>query len=175
MITLTEPPTLVAPTTAVRASYLVGEMADMQHRGTGTDWLATASRDFDSYVADRTGVRDRWGVPSEIFWFVSGDFYLGSLVLRHRLIADQGGGHIGYHVVRPWQRQGHATEMLRQGLAKAAALGISPALLTVAPTNHASRRVVEKCGGVPDGVNHEGEQKFWVPTHEVPHSTPVTV
>lgn len=168
MITLAVPPTLVAPTVDVRATYLVGEMADMQHRGSGTEWLAEASRDFAAFVEERRGVRDRWGVPSEVFWFVSGEFYLGSLVIRHRLIADQGGGHIGYHVVRPWQGQGHATEMLRQGLEKAAHLGISPALLTVAPSNAASLRVVEKCGGVFDGVNHEGEQRFWVPTQEAP-------
>ena len=164
MITLTDPPTLVAPTAAVRATYLVGEMADMKDRGASTEWLAVASRDFDAFVAERVGVRERWGVPSEVFWFVSGEFYLGSLVIRHRLIADQGGGHIGYHVVSPWQGQGHATEMLRQALVKAGALGISPALLTVSPVNHASRRVVEKNGGVPDGINHEGEQRFWVPT-----------
>lgn len=164
MITLPHPPTLVWPTTAVRTSYLVGELADMVHRRTSTAWLAAASQDFDTFVAERTGVSERWGVPSEIFWFVSGEYYLGSLVLRHRLIADQGGGHIGYHVVRPWQGQGHGTELLRQALRIASDLGISPALLTVARDNLASRRVVEKCGGVLDDVDASGELRFWVPT-----------
>jgi predicted acetyltransferase len=164
VIHLPEPPTLVTPTTDVRVSYLVGEQADMVHRGSGTEWLAAASRDFATFVADRQGVRERWGVPSEVFWFVSGEYYLGSLVIRHRLIADQGGGHIGYHVVRPWQGRGHATAMLRQALVKAAELGISPALLTVAPGNHASRRVIEKCGGVFDRIDHDGERRYWVPT-----------
>lgn len=164
MIHLPEPPTLVPPTASVRTSYLVGEQADMLHRGSSTAWLAGASQDFDGFVAERTGVSVRWGVPSEILWFVSGEFYLGSLVIRHRLIADQGGGHIGYHVVRPWQGQGHATTMLRQALEKAAGLGISPALLTVAPGNVASHRVVQKCGGEPDGLNGEGEVRYWVPT-----------
>ena len=56
MITLPEPPRLVPPTTAVRLSYLTGEQADKLQRGESTDWLAAASEDFDSFVADRVGV-----------------------------------------------------------------------------------------------------------------------
>ena len=164
MIVLPEPPRLVPPTTAVRVSYLVGELADMRVRGSSTDWLGPASEDFDAYVAERVGVRERWGVPSEVFWFVSGDLYLGSLVLRHRLTDDEGGGHVGYHVVAPWQRQGHATAMLGEGLAKLRHLGVEQALLTVAPDNVASLRVVARHGGVPDGRNHEDENRYWVPT-----------
>ena len=164
MIHLNDAPHLTVPSADVRTSYLVGEQADMIHRGSETSWLAAASQDFDGFVADRVGVRDRWGVPSEVFWFTSGTFYLGSLVLRHRLTDDEGGGHIGYHVVYPWQRQGYATEMLRQGLAKAKVLGIDRVLLTVEPGNAASIVVVERNGGVADGINHEGESRFWIDT-----------
>ena len=167
MIVLPEPPRLVPPTPVVRTSYLVGELADMRVRGSDTDWLGPASEDFDAYVAGRVGVRDRWGVPSEVFWFVAGDLYLGTLVVRHRLTDDEGGGHVGYHVVAPWQRQGHATTMLGQGLAVLQDLGVEQALLTVAPDNVASLRVVQRYGGVPDGRNHEGEDRFWVPTRAV--------
>lgn len=162
MIHLADAPRLSVPSADVRTSYLVGEQADMIHRRSDTSWLAAASQDFDGFVADRVGIKDRWGVPSEVFWFTSGAFYLGSLVLRHQLTEDEGGGHIGYHVVYPWQRQGHATAMLRQGLAKAKAQGIDRVLLTVEPGNAASILVVERSGGIADGINQEGEIRFWI-------------
>lgn len=164
MITLPEQPRLVVPTTRVRVSFLTGEQADMLHRGSDTAWLGPASEDFEDFVAARTGVRERWGVPSEVFWYVAGEHYLGTLVIRHRLTADEGGGHVGYHVVRPWQGRGHATAMLREALGRCAELGIERALLTVAPDNAASLAVVRRNGGQPDGTNHEGELRFWIDT-----------
>lgn len=151
------------PTVAVRTSYLVGEQADCRYRGAPTDWLATASVDFAAYVASGHGVRTRWGVPSTVFWYVSGEYYLGTLVLRHRLTPElaTAGGHIGYHVVFPWQRQGHATRMLAAGLAECRRLGISRVLLTCAPDNEPSRKVILSNGGVPDGRQH-GEDRFWI-------------
>jgi hypothetical protein len=101
MITLPEPPRLVRPTTDVRISYLTGEQADAVASGLDYDWLGRASEDFDGYVGERRRVMTRWGVPSSIYWYVSGPHYLGSLEIRH-------GGHIGYHVV---------TRMLTAGVA----------------------------------------------------------
>lgn len=164
MIHLPTPPRLTAPSTLVETSYLVGEQADMRYRDSDTEWLRDASLDFGAYVAARVGVRERWGVPSELFWFTSEEFYIGSLVIRHRLTADEGGGHIGYHVVYPWQRQGHATQMLKDALEKCATLGVERALLTVDPENTASLAVVRRCGGVADGINHEDELRFWITT-----------
>jgi predicted acetyltransferase len=162
MIELAVPPTLTVPSTEVKTSYLVGELADMRHRGSDTSWLAAASRDFGAFVAERVGVRERWGVPSELFWFTSGEYYIGSLVIRHELIEGGGGGHIGYHVVYPWQRQGHATRMLHLALARCVTLGIERVLLTVAPDNAASIAVVRRNGGVEDELNDEGELRFWI-------------
>lgn len=85
MITLPELPILVWPTTAVCTSYLTGEQADCLLRSTPTDWLGPASEDFDGFVADRRGGRTRWNVPSTIFWYVSSEHYLGTLVIRRRL------------------------------------------------------------------------------------------
>ncbi len=136
----------------------------MLHRGSDTTWLHAASCDFDAFVANRVGVRQRWCVPSELFWFTSGEYDIGSLVIRHQLTNDKGGGHIGYHVVYPWQRQGHATQMLRDALVKCSALGIESALLTIAPENTASLTVMRRIGGIADGVNDEGELRFWIET-----------
>ncbi|MGF7235916.1 MAG: GNAT family N-acetyltransferase [Frankia sp.] len=163
MIRLEKRPALVPPTADVKVSYLVGEQADCLVRGTPTDWLGPASEDFDGLVAARRGIHTRWGVPCTISWYISGDYYLGTLVLRHRLtpeLADLG-GHIGYHVVAPWRRQGHATRMLADGLDLCRRHGLQRVLLTTAPDNAPSRRVILANGGVPDGRRH-GEDHFWI-------------
>jgi len=85
VIRLAEPPQLVWPTVDVRVSYLVGEQADCILRGTPTLWLEAASEDFAGFVAARRGVQIRWGVPSTVFWYISGEYYLGTLVVRHQL------------------------------------------------------------------------------------------
>ncbi len=163
MTDLPEPPHLVWPTTAVRDSYLSGERIDLQERGTPTGGLDEGEADFDAYVEKRRGVHTRWGVPSTIFWYVSGEHYIGTLVIRHRLTPEleDAGGHIGYHVVKPWQRQGHATRMLAAGLVECRRLGIEKALLTCEIDNEPSRRVILANGGVPDGTR-QGEDRFWI-------------
>lgn len=183
MITLTEPPALVWPTTDVRLSYLTGEQADCQLRGTPTDWLGPASENFDDFVAQRRGVRTRWDVESTIFWYVSGEHYLGTLVIRHQLTPEllEVGGHVGYHVVAPWRRHGHATRMLAAGLLECRRLGIDRVLLTCATDNLASRTVILRNGGVPDGRGGTaekgqagGEDRFWIDPHRPP-ATPNSV
>ena len=142
MIRLPEPPRLSRPAAAVRTSHLVGEQADCVISGAPVDWLGPASEDFASYVAERRAVRTRWGVPSSVFWYVSGEYYLGTLVIRHRLTPElaEAGGHVGYHVVVPRRRQGHATRMLAAGLVECRRLGLSEVLLTCDPGNEPSRR-----------------------------------
>jgi predicted acetyltransferase len=163
MITLPEPAHLTEPTTAVRVSYLTGEQADCLLRGTDTDWLAPASEDFDAFVAERVGVSIRWEVPSTIFWYVAGEHYLGTLVVRHELTPEltDAGGNIGYHIVAPWRRQGHATRMLAAGLVECRRLGLERVLLSTEPDNVGSRKTILANGGVPDG-NTAGEDRYWI-------------
>ena len=163
MIRLPEPPRLVQPTVRVKTSYLVGEQADCLLRETATDWLDAASADFESFVAARRGVLVTWDVPTTIFWYVSRQYYLGTLVIRHELTDEltDVGGNIGYHVVAPWRRQGHATRMLAEGLLKARALGLSRVLVTCAQDNIASRRVILANGGQED-ESRLGEDRFWI-------------
>jgi predicted acetyltransferase len=160
---LDEPAQLEWPTTRVRDSYLSGERADCEFRGTPTEWLVEATADFDTFVAQRRGVSVRWDVPSTVFWYVSGTNYLGTLVIRHELTPAllEVGGHIGYHVVAPWRRQGYATRMLAAGLEECRRLAIDPVLLTCDHDNEPSRRVILANGGVPDG-RAQGEDRFWI-------------
>lgn len=160
---LTDQPCLVWPTVRVRESFLAGERADCMARGESVEWLEVAAEDFDAYVAGASGVRTRWGVPSSLYWYVWGEDYIGTLVVRHQLTAQlsEAGGHIGFHVVEPWRRQGHATRMLAAGLGVCKGLGLSRVLLTCLPDNVASRRVILANGGVPDG-QARGEDRFWI-------------
>ncbi|WP_369248346.1 GNAT family N-acetyltransferase [Streptomyces sp. R41] len=163
MTPLKEQPGLVWPTATVRDSYLAGERADCEAEGRSTEWLGPAGDDFEAFVAQRRGVRERWGVPSTVFWYVSGEHYLGTLVVRHSLTPElaEVGGHVGYHVVTPWRRQGHATRMLAAGLAECRRLGLDRVLLTCDADNEPSRRVIRANGGVPDG-RAQGEDRFWI-------------
>jgi predicted acetyltransferase len=163
VIRLIEPPQLLWPTEDVRVSYLVGEQADCLLRGTPTEWLEAASEDFAGFVAARRGVRIRWEVPSTVFWYISGEFYLGTLVIRHQLTPELArvGGHIGYHVVAPWRRQGHATRMLAAALVTCRELGLERVLLTCDADNEPSRKVILANGGAPDG-RADGEDRFWI-------------
>ena len=151
MITLHEPAHLTSPAAAVRVSYLTGEQADCLLRGTETDWLGPASDDFDDFVAKRCGVSTRWGVPSTVLWYISGEHYLGTLVIRHELTPQltDVGGNVGYHVVAPWRRQGHATRMLAAGLVECRRLGLDRVLLTCDPENVAEPvNPVGSCSGL---------------------------
>lgn len=164
MITLPEEPHLVRPTTAVRISYLTGEQADCLMRGIDTNWLARACEDFDAFVAARREVHTEWDVPTTIFWYVAGEHYLGTLVVRHELTDELtvAGGHVGYHIVAPWRGQGHGTRMLAAGLDECRALGLRKVLLTCTPDNEPSRRVIMANGGRPDPHPGEGEDRFWI-------------
>ncbi|NJC68422.1 GNAT family N-acetyltransferase [Planosporangium thailandense] len=174
-------PQLTAPTAAVRRSYLAG-LAEFRAEGRlGPDdhsMLGWAARDvpedpagFERYTAMiralalPDGPRPEGWVPCSELWYVDDDEWLGHLNLRHRLTPGllEVGGHIGYDVRPSARRRGHATAMLREGLAVARSLGIESALLTCDHDNAASRRVIEKAGGVLE--DQRGDKlRFWVPT-----------
>ncbi|HVI34209.1 GNAT family N-acetyltransferase [Phenylobacterium sp.] len=94
-------------------------------------------------------------VPETHFWAVDGDRFLGSVGVRHRLndMLATWGGHIGY-AVRPSARgQGVASAMLAGALAWCReTLPLDRVMLTVAEDNLASRRVIEKNGGVLEQI-----------------------
>ena len=85
---------------------------------------------------------------------------VGVVDVRHRLneFLRDFGGSIGYGV-RPSERgRGYATEILRLALGHARRLGLREVLISCKQSNAASRRVIEKNGGVllrdfifPDG------------------------
>ena len=156
-------PALALPTAAVRESFLAGERAICEEEGTPVAWLDEAAADFGSLVAHRRGSRHRWGVPVTELWYVSGPDYLGTVMIRHELTAAlrHDGGHIGYHVVPRYRRQGHATAMLAAACQRCRTDGMTRLLVTCRTGNVASRRVIEANGGVLDDAGG-GICRFWI-------------
>ena len=117
------------------------------------------------------GERDR--VPHRILWWTDGDEYLGRSRLNLRLNEEltEFGGHIGYDIRPAARGRGHATALLRATLRVAREAGIDSALLTCAPGNHASRRVIERNGGVLTDVSSAGRLRYWCRTDVSPRST----
>lgn len=183
-------PRLVAPAGEYRASFLEALAepgAESGHLVALAAGRLAAPAEFARYVAalragaDQPGSQDRYltaligsppprppeggYVPQTTLWWVAGREYLGRISIRHRLTAALlwEGGNIGYEVRPGARRRGHATAMLAAALPLAAALGVDPARLDCDAANTASRRVIEKNGGVLD-EERGGSLYFWVPT-----------
>lgn len=145
---------LVPPTERCRESFLRA-LREFQQEGlpwwSGGD-LEIAERDFAAFVARRLGDAKRRVdafVPKTHLWAVAGDEFVGRLSILHELndALRVEGGHIGYDTVQSFRGRGVATEMLRQALPVARALGLTEVLLTCDDTNAASIRVIERNGG----------------------------
>jgi predicted acetyltransferase len=178
-------PEISPPTARVRRSFLVamaefrgeGRGAAVDHtmvgdeiRAFGQTWSA-APDGFTTYVdwlqaqALEDSPRPDGYVPATTMWWVDGENYLGRIAIRHRLTPQlrEVGGHIGYDVRPSARHRGHATAMLRAALPVASALGVEPALVTCDVDNVASRKVIERSGGVLE--DQRGDKlRFWVPT-----------
>lgn len=104
-------------------------------------------------------------VPNTHFWILDGEEMVGYLHLRHHLNAFllEEGGHIGYSVRPSRRKEGHATRALALGVRRAAELGIERVLVTCDADNDASRRTIERCGGVLEDVRN-AKLRYWITT-----------
>lgn len=145
---------LLPPSSQYRESFL---RALDEFQDEGLSWwlggeLDTAERDFDGFVEKKLAEshrRDESLVPKTHRWAVSEGQFVGRIAIHHELndALRVSGGHIGYDTVPSLRGRGIATEMLRQTLPVARALGLTEVLLTCDDDNLASHRVIEKNGG----------------------------
>ncbi|QCU78715.1 GNAT family N-acetyltransferase [Citricoccus sp. SGAir0253] len=92
---------------------------------------------------------------------------VGRVSIRHELNEQllQVNGHVGYAVAPEHRRRGHATEILRQSVARLAALGVERVLVTCDEDNAGSAAVIEANGGVLEDVRTVGERRvrrYWI-------------
>jgi len=110
-------------------------------------------------------------VPCSYYVGVLEDRIVGRIFLRHELndFLARIGGHLGYCVVPSFRRQGIASQMLKISLPICAEMGLEKILVTCNVDNVASRKVIEKCGGIYESITDEPEieiqkRKYWIPT-----------
>ncbi|GCE05731.1 GNAT family N-acetyltransferase [Dictyobacter aurantiacus] len=171
---------LTEPSAKYKESFLEG-LREFQEEGTLLQYnLPRLTADFDDYLRHVNRVYNRasmppYFVPDTRYWLIEGDeergegVYVGNLTVRHELneLLLKVGGHIGYQIRPSWRRQGYGREILRLGLQKARALGITRALVTCDETNIASKKVIEYNGGrFENAVSVEGSTvkklRYWI-------------
>ena len=176
---------LVAPALAVMPSY-IDALAEGHRRGASPlatpEELAAMRADPAGWLSTFTGPRPKTRinelgqeverVPESFLWLVDGETFLGDAGIRHYLTPqlEASGGHIGYGIRPTAQGKGYATLLLRLALVwMGNNLGEEKALLSCRTSNIASRRVIEKNGGVLIDTTPypyaEGQMqhRFWLP------------
>jgi predicted acetyltransferase len=117
---------------------------------------------------NRHGIDLRPGfVPGAMLYGFVGGSIVGRISIRLRLNAflARSGGHLGFAVAPPFRGRGFATAMVRQGLAACRALGLRRILVTASDGNEPSLRIIERLGGVYEGMVSEcGDptRRYWI-------------
>ena len=106
-------------------------------------------------------------VPGTTFLYMLDDEIVGSINIRHCLndYLKNIGGHIGYSIAPKYRRQGFATKMLQEALKFCKQWEIWPVLVTCDEDNMASKKTIEKCGGIFENkYSHEGNVtlRYWI-------------
>jgi len=106
-------------------------------------------------------------VPYDLYWLVDGGEIVGVASVRHRLndFLLREGGHTGYEIIPSKRGAGYGSKILELSLAKAKDLGLRRVLVSSFEDNIASRKIIEKNGGVLENKikTEEGiTRRYWI-------------
>ncbi len=170
---------LVEPTVACKDSFITAveefqredNIRSMQYKGLSREELQSDFEGFCRKQRERSLGKNlpKDFVADSIYWLVDNGEYIGRISIRHELNDKLRsiGGHIGYDV-RPSKRgRGYATRMLTLALEKCRERSLDKVLITCDETNVASKRVIEKNGGVfeykvPNPEGGPDKLRYWI-------------
>ena len=130
--------------------------------------------DFESFVerelSNSKGENLPLGyVPQTDYWLIDENKFVGRVSIRHEMTEHllKIGGQIGYDIRPSKRRQGYGNKILELALPNAKDLGMSRVLVTSDVTNTASRKIIEKNGGVlenqvPNPETGVDKLRFWI-------------
>lgn len=155
---MTSPVDLVLPTADLKESYL-GGLRELRKEGRHPDLDPDVAGEFEAHLdrlrawSNGRELRDGW-VPWTEYWITADRVWAGRIAFRHVLTPalERFGGHIGYEVRPSHRGRGVATRALALLLDRLRAAGPPRVLITCDTTNVASRRVIEKNGGILQDV-----------------------
>jgi predicted acetyltransferase len=166
---------LVKPSVQYKESYLeaLREFQDEKLPWVMDLNVVELSRNFEAFVERENNKQTSWTkdppVPQTELWGIVNGVYVGRIAIRHWLneTLKVMGGHIGYDTRPSYRGKGVASEMLRQSLPFAKAIGIKEALLTCNDSNIPSIKTIEKNGGVLAEVKPQFEggplkRYYWI-------------
>lgn len=155
-------PELVLPSEVYRDSFLEALAEIRQNPIEATVYqkeLEVSKETFVTYLEhlDRDRSKPQPGrVPQTQYWVVEEKQFLGRVNVRHHLnavlSAPGGSGHIGYLIRPSVRRAGIGSVVLAQALEKARELGLDEVVLSCDNENIPSWKIIEKNGGVLQGV-----------------------
>lgn len=109
-------------------------------------------------------------VPQELWWVMAGDSELIGMVKLQRMLTPallQSGGHIACGLAPIYRGKGYGTAALKLALEKCQHYGLQEALVTTYVSNFASRRMIERVGGLAwsssKGDDCQEHARYWVP------------
>jgi len=164
------------PSTEFKASFLAMlddfDLNDPENAA----FYAPAREDFERYVRslldEEAGLNLKENyVPCSHRWLLSpAREVVGIARIRHRIdtpFLTENGGHIGYDIAPASRRKGYGHRAFAIALREARCLGLARVLMYAAEDNLASRAVIERGGGILEGVAFSDfwqEQlcKYWV-------------
>ncbi|PYZ97643.1 GNAT family N-acetyltransferase [Alteribacter lacisalsi] len=130
--------------------------------------------DFDAMVTflhnNHNGINLKEGwVRDSTYWLANEEQRIvGAVNIRQALtpFLMNSGGHVGYGIRPGYRRKGYATTLLSLSLEKLRKLGVKDVLVVCDDVNEASRRTIQKNGGIRDRdfVEADGNvvNRFWI-------------